>query len=334
MAIVGLTHNEDGVMESKVVKFRGKISTGWGPMEGPNNKNYPCAAGYFIAMKEETINQRVGTKTVPITKWVENKKVQEALNVSANSPSPRQLELVCLYKSPEDFWDSFMAKYSNGEGLMCRSNGLGTEAKYLAFDANGDRMWKKKMCEFDKCADCISGECKPMGVLKLYPTADATPPNPYKMETRSINTIRNIESSLEDIWNLIRLAHATKEKEAGCTLPFDGMFGLKLFLNHKKTKSGGRDIFVTELLSSMKFRESIMKVISRAVEHNTENIGLEGNEQQQSLLDTAAALMIDNEQPAEDSSDEVEVQGVEVVSAEDAEMAAAIDASMALLDES
>ena len=57
--IFGLTHTEDGELDNKVTKYRGKISTGFGPKEGPNKENHPVAAGYFMAMNEVTKNKRI-----------------------------------------------------------------------------------------------------------------------------------------------------------------------------------------------------------------------------------------------------------------------------------
>jgi len=322
MAIIGLTHGEDGQIENKITKFRGKISTGYGPKEGPNTKNHPVAAGHFVAMKEETKNQRIGTETITVNKWVENKDVQSKLG-----KTPRVLEIVSLFKSPEDMWDTFLAKYS-GDGLACRGNGVGTEAKYLTHNASGEREWKTKPCTFTECPDYISGACKPNGVMKVYPTVDPTPPNPYKFETRSLNTIRNIECALEDIWNLLKTAHTVKELEAGQSLPFDGMFGLKMFITHKKTKSGGRDVFVSEIVASKEFKENIMKVINRAIEKKTEEQGLIGEAGATSLLDTAATVMLEGDTVDTDTG-----EVLEIANAIEDEHTESLDAAMALLDE-
>jgi len=294
MAIIGLTHGTDGKLENKVVKYRGKISTGWGPHEGPNTRNSPAAAGQFIAMREATVNERVGGKVLTMTKWVENKEIQDLLKKMSGSETPRLLEFVCLYKSPEDMWESKLS-YFNSDGLVCSGNGIGTEAKVLTYSPDGDRIWKARPCGFTECPDYIGGKCKPSGVMKIYPSVDSTPPNPYKFETHSIITISNIESSLEDIWNLLRMAHAVKELEAGHALPFDGMFGLKMYLAHRKTKSGGKDVYVTDLIASKEFRDNIMKVISRAIDKKTQDSALVGADGSFSLLDTAASVMIQEE---------------------------------------
>jgi len=300
MAIIGLTHNENGKLENKSVKYKGKISTGWGPNEGPNKANHPIQAGHFIAMVEQTVNQRVGNKVVPVTKWSLNKEVQATIEkLPGNDKTPRILEVVCLYREPEDFWDSYLAMY-NAEGLVCRGGGSGTEATRLEYDADGERSWIKMPCEFPTCEHYISGACKARGSMKIYPTADATPPNPYRFDTSSINTINNIESALDDIWQLVRTAHAVKEMEAEHQLPFDGMFGMKFYLVLKKKKSGGRDVFVTELMASKDFKDNIMKVISRAITKKSEVQALEGESGTLSLLDAAATtLMKEEAEPAE-----------------------------------
>ena len=294
MAIIGLTHGEDGRIVDKVIKYRGKISTGWGPKEGPNKDNFPKQAGKFVFMKEETISRKAGDKVLISNKWSENKAVQKMLEEASKSKDPRTLETICLVKNPGDLWESFLAKY-NHEGLECRGGGIGTDAKYLTYNDDGEREWKTKPCTFESCPDYISGACKARGVMNVYPTVDAVPPNPYKFTTSSINTIRNIESSLDDIWNLLQTAHAVKESEAGRQLGFDGMFGLKIQLVLKKKKSGGRDVFVTEIVTSKKFRDSIMSIINREIGRKSEVAAIEGGANV-SLLENAAAVMIEHEE--------------------------------------
>jgi hypothetical protein len=98
------------------------------------------------------------------------------------------------------------------------------------------------------------------------------------------------------------------------------MFGLKMYLVHKKIKSGGKDVFVTELLASKEFREDIMKVISRAITRKDDARALEGEAGAMSLLDIAASTLVD------------EQAAIEVKSVDD-EAKEAIDAAMALIED-
>lgn len=309
MAIKGLTHDADGVMLDKVVKYRGKISTGWGPKEGPNKNNYPVAAGKFIFMKEEAVNKRIGDKTISTNKWVENKAVQSEL-VKLAGKNPMAINTVCLVKHPNELWESYLAMY-DGSGLVCRGNGPGTEAKFLTFDDAGDRKWETKPCTYTECPDHISGACKARGVMKVYPDVDATPPNPYKITTSSIGSIKNIESSLDDIWNLILAARAVKEMEAGHSLEFDGMFGLRLQILLRKRKSGGNDVYIMEIVTSKKFRDNIMAIINRQIDRKASVAALEGDSTQ-SLLEAATSVMIED-------------QSIEVAEVEEVDEGAALE---------
>lgn len=297
--IKGLTHNQDGVL-NMVEKFRGKISAGYAPGEGPNKKNYPIAAGFFRMLKEITETTRTGaTETqVVIKRWILNEPIQKKLEKTLNNKMPRRIELVSFYKTPEEMWDSCLAMFSTSEGLMCKSHGQGTNARQLTFSPDGDRLWidrlfdGQKGCTHEKCPDFISKKCKPLGMLKCFPVVDLAP-NPYRFETRSINTIIGIESSLAKYWNLLNVAHAIKEREAGKSLKFDGFFGIKIYLVHKKMKSGGRDIFISELLSTKSFEDEIMEPIKRGLAMKSEQAKIKGSNESLSLLEMAGNALLE-----------------------------------------
>ena len=295
--IRGLTHGSDGIL-NHVTRYRGKISTGYGPKEPPNMENHPVACGFFRVLKEVTETQRIGAsqKEVVIKKWVLNQKIQEALEKVNNSKTPRLLEFVCLHHSPEDIWSSSLAMFSGTEGLICRSTGEGTKADYLTFEGQ-NRVWTERSfngkagCAYKSCPDFCSGKCKPLGLMKIFPVSDLST-MPYRFETRSINTIVGIESSLNDLWMLLKAAHSIKQMEAEKPLPFDGFFGVKLFLVHRKVKSGGREVFITDLFPTPDFNTMVMEPIKRGLEKKKNSALLTGAAGSISLLDQAASHLI------------------------------------------
>jgi len=303
--ITGITHEEDGT-QVKVTKYRGKISAGYAPGEGPNKGNYPQASGFFRMLKEITHNKLVGTKKVVSKEWVLNEKAQALLEQSLPNPNkmPRRIEIVSLYKTAQEMWESAMTLYSGSEGLLCKSHGKGTPARQLKFDPSGNREWILREfdgipgCAMDECPDKKAKKCKPTGLLKCFPVIDMTP-NPYRFETGSINTIIGIESSLNDMENLLRAAHAVRELEAKKRLHYDGFFGAKLYLVHKKAKSGGRDIFVTDIMPTEEFTESVMEPIKRGMADKAKSAKMIGAGTSMTALEDAGARLI-GEVDAED----------------------------------
>jgi len=296
--IKGITHEEDGT-QVKVTKYRGKISAGYAPGEGPNKQKYPQAAGFFRILKEVTIQSKVGSKPITKKEWVLNEKVQEALEQSLPNPNkmPRRIEIVSLYRTSQEMWESAMTYYSGTEGLLCKSHGKGTPARQLIFDPNGEREWINREfdgvpgCAMEECPDRKAKKCKPTGLLKCFPVIDMTP-NPYRFETGSINTIIGIESSLNDMENLLKAAHMVRQIEAKKEIPYDGFFGAKLYLVHKKAKSGGRDIFITDIMPTEEFTASVMEPIRRGMEDKAKSAKMIGEGTSMTALEEAGARLI------------------------------------------
>jgi hypothetical protein len=71
-------------------------------------------------------------------------------------------------------------------------------------------------------------------------------------------------------------------------LPFDGFFGAKLLLVHRKVKSGGREVFITDLYPSADFNASVMEPLKRALEKKSQMAVLAGASGNMGLLDMAA----------------------------------------------
>jgi len=294
--IKGLTHNEEGDL-NKVTIYKGKISTGYAPNEPPNSNNYPMACGFFRMLRETVKTERVGPKKIEtITKkWVLNEVAQKALEKDLPKPNntPRRIKIISLFKTPQEMWESSLSMYSNTDGLLCKSQGAGTVAKNLKFGSNGEREWVDRDCLYHGCPDFKGGKCKPMGMLKCFPAVDMAT-NPYRFETRSINTIIGIESALQDLWNLLRAAHSVKEMEAGKQLSFDGFFGMEMYLIHRKKKSGGRDVFVTELKPTEKFNDLVMEPIKRGLANNASKSQMIGGEGHVSMLESAGQKLLES----------------------------------------
>jgi len=305
--IKGLTHDVSTGVRIRVAKYKGKISTGYAPNEGPNKKNAPTACGFFRMLKEVVRQSRAtsGTATQTLIKeWALNEEVQELLMKSNNNNvQPRRLQFISLYPSPDEMWESSLAMYGS-EGLLCKSHGEGTQAKFLTFEKDDKRVWITREfngtagCPYRECPDFIAGKCKPIGLMKVHPQVDMEP-NPYRFETRSINTIMGIESQINDLFALTKASHVVRSQEQGKPLPFDGLFGAKLELRHRKIMSGGREVFITDLLPSKEFAESLMNPIRRGIERNN-LAALSASGSPVSLLQQASQAML------EDGTDEVE----------------------------
>jgi len=269
--IKGLTHDVETGVPNKITKFKGKISTGWQPNEGPNKRNAPLASGYFRVMKEVVSTIRLaGNKTQQVKKWVQNDEVQNELIKACNdSKTPRKIEFMCLHKTPAEMWEPYLGKFSQTEGLMCKSNGQGTIPIQLEYEGE-NRVRKPRLfdgkaeCPYKECPDYKERVCKEVAHLKLFPLVDMST-NPYQLTTRSINTIMAISSALDDMYNLSRAAWKIQCQEQGKMLPFDGLFGVKMSLVHRKIKSGGREVYITQIEPSAEFSASVMAVVQRGI---------------------------------------------------------------------
>jgi hypothetical protein len=263
--IEGLTHH-NGVINQNT-KYKGKISCGFAPGEGPNHANHPIACGYFRVLKEITINDRIGGKDVTRKEWKENTEIQKKLEETlGGSKTPRKLDFISLFAEPSQLWESSLAMYSSTDGLLCRGHGDASVAKQLKIDGT-KREWCNRDCKYKECPDFINGSCKEIGLMKIFPLIDIST-NPYRFETRSVFTIAGIESSLDKLWNLCKAAHIVKKYEAKKDIPFEGFFGLQFSLIHKKTKGGGRDIFITDIIPTAETAASIMEPIRRGISRN------------------------------------------------------------------
>lgn len=304
--IRGITHSLDGVINANET-WRGKISTGYAPGEGPNKDNYPTAAGFFRIMREES---RV-VHGIVIKEWKTNTPFQDILGkdpVNRTTPkTPCVIEFTCMYRNPEELWDSYMAKYGEA-GLLCKSNGEGTVASCLVVEDDMSRHWVNrsfeidgKACEYcvgDKCPDAASKLCKPHGTLKVFPKFDLST-SPYRFDTTSVNSIIQIEAMLERIWSLLQAAHAIRQREEP-NVEFNGLLGTQWFLVHKQIKSGGKNVYITNLLPGKSLQEFIMKPIRQNLD-NIQKMQLQGKTTV--ALDAPKNTAIAMDQPDDDVFD-------------------------------
>jgi hypothetical protein len=315
--IVGLTHDDDKVIK-RITKFRGKISAGLAAFEYPNTTNHPVAAGYFRILKEKISTKRSGDKEFAVKEWVINSEVQKKLEViNNNEKKPRKIPVVSLYKSMDDIWESYMAKFTQTNGMECKSHGRGTVAMELAIDpGNGKRFWRERIfdgvpgCAYENCPDFQCGNCKHFGNMKCFPIFDLAP-NPYRLETGSKNSILAIESGLYEISTLLQAAHSVREMESKRKLPFDGFFGAKFILDHTKKKSGGREVWVTSILPSKEFIQIIMEPIKRGFAEKAKMAIMAGSGGSISLLESAIGS-IEDKTSSFDEKDAVEVVSIDV----------------------
>lgn len=270
--IKGLTHDaETGVM-NQTVRYKGNISAGYGPNEGPNKTNSPKACGFFRFMKQVNITKVVGGQKMTVQEYVLSDDIQKKLQaVNNNSLEPRRIECMCMDPTPDLMWESYLGKFSSSEGLVCRSHGEGTVPTELYYEGDERRYRSrlfdgKPVCPYKECPDYKNKKCKETGVLKTFPMVDLSI-NPYKFTTRSLNTITSIECALQTMFNAAKMAHKLKCLQLGREdIKFDGLLGVKFTLVHRKIKSGGRDVFVTQIEHSEEFSNYVMSAIRSGIE--------------------------------------------------------------------
>lgn len=301
--INGLTHN-DGVL-NRVQKYRGKIATGLDAGQDGNTTNHPIPIGYFRVCKEKVETRKLSAgKEALIKTWVTNTEVQtklEAANTPVGAPNntqPRLIKSISFYKEVCELWDSFLAMYNSSDGMVCRGNGIGSKAKRLFFNDRGEREWREIDCPHTNCEDFKAGKCCENGTLKCFPTVDIVPSLPYQYSSKSINTILAIETGLNDIYYMLRAAHKICDVENGKSTPFDGFFMKDFMMLHKKIKSGGKDVFITEVQPSKNMIDEIMGPINRFMKNKTAM--LSGGNSVLSLLDQSMDSVLEKVEIADD----------------------------------
>lgn len=240
--IRGITHDVDDVLIGRET-WRGKISTGYAPGEAPGGKNRGPEQAHFLRIMRkvsETLSIPGSTETTRADKWVLNAPIQKLLEGEAKSEQPTLMRFTCMYRTPDEMWESFVGMFAAG-GLTCKSNGLGTAAFRAKIDAEGTKHWEPyhsrnaegndtTECQLKSCPDFISGKCKLHGRLKVYPNIDLSM-TPYRYDTTSEGAIAQIESMLHRVWSMLRTSHIIRCQTAGKKLKFDGLLGTQWVLN-------------------------------------------------------------------------------------------------------
>ena len=306
--INGLTHT-DGIL-NRVSKYRGKISTGLDADAPDNTTGHMMALGYFRISKEVVETKKgAGGKDITIKKWVANDEVQKKLEIANTVPGqpvckhPRKIKVVSFFKDATEMWESFLAMFNQKDGLVCKGHGEGTKAKRLFYTSSGEREWREIDCPHKQCEDFKAKRCKGKGILKCFPSIDAVPSLPYRLETTSVNTILAMENGLNDVWYMLKAAHRAKELDVEKELPFDGFFLKEMMLVHRKIKSGGKEVFITEAHPTPGLIAEIMGPINKMIKNRPaleQKFGASGL----SLLDQSAGILLTDKTDIVDDLDQ------------------------------
>ena len=273
--IRGLTHDAETGILNRTVRFKGKISCGYAPKEPPNTGNFPQACGFFRMMKQVLKTTTVDGKRVQFQEWTLDADLQKQLiDANKGNTNPRRIDAICMDMAPADMWESHLGKYSSSEGLICKSYGQGTIPMEVVYEGE-NRVWKPRLfngkaeCPYKDCPDYKEGACKVSGHLHVYPLlCDRL--NPYQYSTRSQNTVIAIESALETMYRASAMAY--KLKNGKLDQGFMGLAGITYTLVHKKIKSGGREVFVTQIEFSEDFSAYAMKMIRMGVQRQQQQL--------------------------------------------------------------
>lgn len=276
--IKGLTHDIDGIANIRE-DYKGKISTGYAPYEAPPNFDNPgpMSSDHFRVLREETKSVQIpGTdRSKQIQKWKDNTPMQGILNGLAKSDKPQILAFTSMYKTPDEFWYSYVGKYAKS-GLQCKSQGEGTVAEEAYLDTNNAKCWRKRefvnaktgeitnTCPYRECPDYQAKACTSHGTLKIFPQFDLSP-FPYRYDTQSEGTIASIEFTLHKMWEYLQASHYIRCRDAGQQLPFEGFIGSQWFIRMKKQTGAKGENYVVKLLPSKALSEYIMGPIKSEV---------------------------------------------------------------------
>ena len=123
-------------------------------------------------------------------------------------PNPTSLNVMIPVEDEEIWASQYYRRYSNLRGLVCRGDGehcdcmMDNDTGDVATRESKDIVWMKgELCQGRECDSYISKACKEVMCLQFM-LMDVPGLGIWQIDTSSINSIRNINSSAE----LIRLA--------------------------------------------------------------------------------------------------------------------------------
>jgi hypothetical protein len=124
------------------------------------------------------------------------------------------------------------------------------------------------VCTLKECEYYLDKTCKPTGRLFLYPLCDVMPCRPYKFETRSIVTVKSIETALYEMWEMAVLAHESYcYNQHDNTIPFRGFKFSEFTLKSRRVIVGGNETYIVELYPTpeaiQRQRAPIMQIVDK-----------------------------------------------------------------------
>jgi len=235
--IYGLTHDKNTGQAKDTTQYFGKISTGYAAGEGPNKTDHPVGCGFYriLVQKQMRIPQS-GGKSVIIEKWIENPDVHNKVG-----KEPMALKFVCVGKHPSEIWQSRLAYWSNGR-IKCTGNGK--TAVFSEDMGDGTVVSKDITCPYKECSYFKEERCKAEGRLKVGLVDDYHLTSMYRLDTKSINSIKSIESSLASIYETLERLHIMTGAPMSKFYE-KGMQGMILRMSLKPKKSGKHNVFIT-----------------------------------------------------------------------------------------
>ena len=327
--IKGLTHDVETGVINRIVNFKGKINAGYGPKEPPNTKNSPVACGFFRFMKQVLKTEVLNGAKVQYQDWVLDPVMQKQLQeANRNNTEPRRIEAICMNAvSPSDMWESFLGKFTQADGMVCKSYGEGSKPQHVVYEGD-KRVWKPRLfkgenvCPYKDCPDYKEGKCKETGILHVYPLI-CDRMNPYQFSTKSKNTILAIESSLNTMYETMASIYCLANNVRKLGPDFRGIEGLTYSLVHKNIVSGGKKVFVTKIEFSDDYSAFAMGMIRTHLQTNQRLMmdraktlitggQAQPPQEQEILLESSRALAIESDVEDDDAGDAVPLNGVVV----------------------
>lgn len=300
--IVGITHDEDGSSIGSEFRIGGKA------VIGEKVNNIPTQLGYWKVKRLGVVTSKVAGKEVNQKDWIVDDKLQKRLCEINGSEKPTRLPIRLMDHTAAGVFNAEMQKFSTGNGVVCRSCGLGTVATETV--KNGDDFIKRPRefnspdlkdgtCPLYDCPDFKKKFCKANGYLKFYTNLGAGFDDymyPIQFHSTSPSTIREIEESLSRIESMVKFA-ASVDIANGKEVPNVGLFGIQLVLTVFPVKLNGRDVYHIRVDLNKQDKERLSNSMSLAFKTNTVVNGIEMNTMQAAamgLLGNASPMMLES----------------------------------------